>query len=66
MQKIPNMVVCDEPNYEVFIMREDGTSEQFHVGDKYEWKRISAVCHARQLARRLPSARIEVRLAYGQ
>jgi hypothetical protein len=60
---LPNLRVAAEPDYEIRMDWPDGRREHVSINKRCFWKRLSAINHARHLARRNPMATVTVYLA---
>lgn len=63
MNRPSNLVVADEPDWHIRAVSPDGKTHIIFVNNRCEWKRLSAICHARLYARRNPTYRVYVELA---
>jgi hypothetical protein len=55
-----NLYIEPERDYKVRILWPDGNTTHLKIYQRMFWKRLSAIAHARQFARRNPQCRVYV------
>lgn len=59
----PNLRIDNEPDYRIRVVHPNGAEEFAIRNNRSRWKRLSAIAHARHIARYNPNSIVCVELA---